>query len=120
MHTSLMHASDYVHVGFMCPSLELSPGVLRRFLRSTQIRFRHRHPESEPKHKTPQIRFHQPQVGGSGEVDASNTTVDTTESPTSPKFQVKWDSERKRRQGYFAQDGTVKSKFRHYNKSDCQ
>jgi len=31
-------------------------------------------------------------------------------------IQVKWDSERKRRQGYFAQDeGEEKSPFRHYN-----
>ena len=34
--------------------------------------------------------------------------------------QVKWDSERKRRQGYFAQEeGSEKSPFRHYNKADC-
>uniref|UniRef100_A0A8H7XMV0 Uncharacterized protein n=1 Tax=Psilocybe cubensis TaxID=181762 RepID=A0A8H7XMV0_PSICU len=31
--------------------------------------------------------------------------------------QVKWDSERKRRQGYFSQEGVEKSPFRHYNKS---
>jgi len=34
--------------------------------------------------------------------------------------QVKWDSERKRRQGYFAQEeGAEKSPFRHYNKANC-
>ncbi|KAF8191156.1 hypothetical protein BJ912DRAFT_1058406 [Pholiota molesta] len=34
---------------------------------------------------------------------------------------VKWDSERKRRQGYFAaqDDGEEKSPFRHYNKTGC-
>ncbi|KDR76510.1 hypothetical protein GALMADRAFT_246899 [Galerina marginata CBS 339.88] len=33
---------------------------------------------------------------------------------------VKWDSERKRRQGYFAQEeGAEKSPFRHYNKTGC-
>lgn len=35
-------------------------------------------------------------------------------------IQVKWDSDRKRRQGYFAPDaGPEKSKFRHYSKDDC-
>jgi len=35
-------------------------------------------------------------------------------------IQVKWDSERKRRQGYFAQEeGEEKSPFRHYNKTGC-
>jgi hypothetical protein len=35
-------------------------------------------------------------------------------------IQVKWDSDRKRRQGYFAPDaGSEKSKFRHYSKEDC-
>jgi len=35
-------------------------------------------------------------------------------------IQVKWDSERKRRQGYFAQEeGDQKSPFRHYNKAGC-
>lgn len=34
--------------------------------------------------------------------------------------QVKWDSDRKRRQGYFAPDnGAEKSPFRHYSKDDC-
>ncbi|KAH6887816.1 hypothetical protein BKA70DRAFT_70721 [Coprinopsis sp. MPI-PUGE-AT-0042] len=34
--------------------------------------------------------------------------------------QVKWDSDRKRRQGYFAPDnGSEKSPFRHYSKDDC-
>ena len=35
--------------------------------------------------------------------------------------QVKWDSDRKRRQGYFAPDsnGAEKSPFRHYSKEDC-
>ncbi|TFK16445.1 hypothetical protein FA15DRAFT_662148, partial [Coprinopsis marcescibilis] len=34
--------------------------------------------------------------------------------------QVKWDSDRKRRQGYFAPDnGNEKSPFRHYSKDDC-
>jgi len=33
---------------------------------------------------------------------------------------VKWDSERKRRQGYFTQEeGAEKSPFRHYNKANC-
>lgn len=45
-------------------------------------------------------------------------------SPTRPRdlsiVQVKWDSERKRRQGYFAQEeGAEKSPFRHYNKANC-
>ncbi|KAF5334790.1 hypothetical protein D9611_012963 [Ephemerocybe angulata] len=35
-------------------------------------------------------------------------------------IQVKWDSDRKRRQGYFAPDaGAEKSRFRHYSKDDC-
>ncbi|KAF6753703.1 hypothetical protein DFP72DRAFT_401930 [Ephemerocybe angulata] len=35
-------------------------------------------------------------------------------------IQVKWDSDRKRRQGYFAPDaGSEKSRFRHYSKDDC-
>lgn len=34
--------------------------------------------------------------------------------------QVKWDSERKRRQGYFIQeDRAEKSPFRHYTKTGC-
>lgn len=39
---------------------------------------------------------------------------------TGSAVQVKWDSERKRRQGYFAQDdGNEKSPFRHYNQTSC-
>lgn len=39
---------------------------------------------------------------------------------SSSSVQVKWDSERKRRQGYFAQDdGNEKSPFRHYNQTSC-
>jgi len=45
--------------------------------------------------------------------------ADTT-SPTRSQVQVKWDSDRKRRQGYFAQEeGSEKSPFRHYNKANC-
>lgn len=45
----------------------------------------------------------------SSDMDASSSAV-----------QVKWDSERKRRQGYFAQDdGNEKSPFRHYNQTSC-
>ncbi|KAF8804444.1 hypothetical protein BYT27DRAFT_6688756 [Phlegmacium glaucopus] len=45
-------------------------------------------------------------------------------SPIRPRelsiIHVKWDSERKRRQGYFAQEeGAEKSPFRHYNKANC-
>ncbi|TFK39301.1 hypothetical protein BDQ12DRAFT_76517 [Crucibulum laeve] len=40
---------------------------------------------------------------------------------TSTGFQVKWDSERKRRQGYFAPPSrSDKSPFRHYNKSEFE
>jgi len=45
-------------------------------------------------------------------------------SPIRPRelsiVHVKWDSERKRRQGYFSQEeGAEKSPFRHYNKANC-
>lgn len=60
-----------------------------------------------------QFRFQEPVV----------PEADTT-SPVHTRdlsiVQVKWDSERKRRQGYFAQEeGAEKSLFRHYNKANC-
>ncbi|KIM36667.1 hypothetical protein M413DRAFT_449015 [Hebeloma cylindrosporum] len=50
-----------------------------------------------------------------------DTKIPSPEHPRSlTGFQVKWDSERKRRQGYFAQEeGEEKSPFRHYNKTGC-
>lgn len=59
-----------------------------------------------------QIRFHDPVITD----DQVPTPVHPQEAH--PIVQVKWDSDRKRRQGYFAQDeGSEKSNFRHYNKS---
>jgi len=57
-----------------------------------------------------QFRFQEPVV----------PEADTTSSQELSIVQVKWDSERKRRQGYFAQEeGSEKSPFRHYNKANC-
>ncbi|KAJ3502389.1 hypothetical protein NLJ89_g8908 [Agrocybe chaxingu] len=60
-----------------------------------------------------QIRFQDPVV-----------PEDHIASPIRPRelsiVQVKWESDRKRRQGYFSQEeGAEKSNFRHYNKEQC-
>ena len=61
-----------------------------------------------------QFRFQEPVVP---EDHSTSSPVHTRELSI---VQVKWDSERKRRQGYFAQEeGSEKSPFRHYNKANC-
>lgn len=72
---------------------------------------------------------HHPSALGPSE-DGSETTVhfqdpviydDPAASPNQQAggIAIKWDSERKRRQGYYAQigEGSEKSNFRHYSKS---
>ena len=52
--------------------------------------------------------------------DHTATTTSPVHTRELSTVHVKWDSERKRRQGYFAQEeGSEKSPFRHYNKADC-
>ncbi|KAF9003212.1 hypothetical protein BDQ17DRAFT_488635 [Cyathus striatus] len=71
-----------------------------------------RPPTPPPLHttiRTTPIIFRDPIIA-SGQNDSQSS---------SGAYQVKWDSERKRRQGYFA-PGSEKSPFRHYNKEDCQ
>ena len=61
-----------------------------------------------------QFRFQEPVV------PESSHSASPTRPGESSIVHVKWDSERKRRQGYFAQEeGAEKSPFRHYNKANC-
>ena len=64
-----------------------------------------------------QFRFQEPLVPEDQTTSTGTSPVHTRELSV---VNVKWDSERKRRQGYFAQEeGAEKSPFRHYNKSNC-
>ncbi|PPQ66644.1 hypothetical protein CVT24_006936 [Panaeolus cyanescens] len=76
-------------------------------------------PSSMPSHpqqtqmQATRIRFQEPVIPESSSGGSSRPGEASI-------VQVKWDSDRKRRQGYFAQEeGSEKSPFRHYNKADC-
>ncbi|KAF8156632.1 hypothetical protein B0H34DRAFT_469150 [Crassisporium funariophilum] len=69
---------------------------------------------SQPQDSMSRFRFQEPVMPQSHVVSPTNRQREFS------IVHVKWDSDRKRRQGYFSQeDGAEKSPFRHYNKGKC-
>ncbi|KAF8970400.1 hypothetical protein BDZ97DRAFT_1914700 [Flammula alnicola] len=72
---------------------------------------------SQQQISTGRLRFQNPVTP---QIHVANAARPKSRARATSVVHVKWDTERKRRQGYFAQeDGAEKSPFRHYNKTGC-